>query len=227
MIGCRAALKALHRGDSDNHKRVVAYARIGTDDSLRRSINAAVIDRASAGQPTPMTRAQYDELLVQVRGRIGLIGVELQRRLDDIMAEHVLVMRKRQACRAADHEDHVRATLADVDAQLEKLVYDGFIADTPAEQFRHVPRYLKAIVTRLTNMRADPQRELRYTKELRLLTQRYERLRRSRRELADPELDQFRWLLEELRVSLFAQKLRTPMPVSIKRLNKILESAGA
>jgi len=227
MIACRPSLKALHRGDADNHKRVVAYARIGTDESLARSINAAVIDRASAGQPTPMNRSQYDELLVQVRGRIGLIGVELQRRLDDIMAEHVLVMRKRQACRVGSDEDYVRATLADVDAQLQNLIYDGFIADVPAEQFAHLPRYLKGVVTRLTHMRADPQRESRHTQELRLLSQRFERLRRTRREVADPELDQFRWLLEELRISLFAQKLRTPMPVSIKRLNKILESAGA
>ncbi|MFK7962739.1 MAG: ATP-dependent RNA helicase HrpA [Burkholderiaceae bacterium] len=227
MIACRQPLKALHRGDADNHKRVIAYARIGTDDSLKRSIDAAVIDRASAGQSVPLNRAAYDELVVQVRGRIGLIGVEVQRRLDDIMAEHVLVMRKRQASRAGHDEDYVRATLADVDTQLQHLIYDGFIADTPAEQFAHLPRYLKAIVMRLTHMRADPQREVKHTQALQQLAQRFERLRQTRRDLADPELDQFRWLLEELRVSLFAQKLRTPMPVSIKRLNKILESAGA
>ncbi len=227
IIACRSKLKSLHRSGLEGQKLIVAYARVGNDDSLRRSIDAAVVDRACAGQELPVTREQYDQLLELVRGRVSLIGAEVQRRLDDILAEYTLTMRKRQSARAAAGEDHVRMALADIDQQLERLIFDGFVASIPAEQFGHLPRYLKAIVIRLTNMRAEPQREIKYTQELKSLTQRYERLRERQRDQADPELDQFRWLLEELRVSLFAQALRTPMPVSIKRLNKILERVGA
>lgn len=227
IIACRQALKSLHRQEPSELKRMVAYSRIGTDDTLRHSVDAAVIDRACAGQAIPMNRQAFDTLLAQVRGRVVLIGSEVQRRLDDVLAEYTSVMRKRQSAKAAPREEHVRLTLADVDRQLQALIHDGFVADTPAEQFGHLPRYLKAITLRLTNMRAEPQREIRNTGELQRLSQRFDRIRANRRDVADPELDQFRWLLEELRVSLFAQSLRTPMPVSIKRLNRILERAGA
>ncbi len=226
-IACRSKLRSLHQGGLEKQKLVVAYARVGTDESLRRSLEAAVIDRACAGQEMPMTREGFEKLLTIARGRIGLIGAEVQRRLDDILAEYTLTMRKRQGAKAGPGEEHVRIALADIDNQLEQLIFDGFVAATPASQFGHLPRYLKAVVMRLTNMRAEPQREIRYTRELQNLSQRYGRLRKRQRDQSDPELDQFRWLLEELRVSLFAQSLRTPMPVSLKRLNRILERAGA
>ena len=59
--------------------------------------------------------------------------------------------------------------------------------------------------------------------EVAQLTQRWQRRRRDLRGAGDPTLDAFRWMLEELRVSLFAQSLRTPYPVSVKRLARILE----
>ena len=227
IIACRSALKSLHKGGAEQQKRIVVYARIGNDEALRRAIDAAVIDRACAGQPTPTDRSSYEALRSHVSGRIGLIGVEVLRRLDDILLEYNVAMRKRNAARAAPGEDHVRATLADIDRQLSSLINDRFIAETPAEQFTHLSRYLKGITMRLTHMRADPAREMRHIAALQNLTARYERARGNRLDVADPELDQFRWLLEELRVSLFAQSLRTPMPVSIKRLTRILERVGA
>ena len=69
--------------------------------------------------------------------------------------------------------------------------------------------------------RADPQRDAQRLAELRPLEQRYLKRVAELKGAADPRLDEFRWLLEELRVSLFAQELRTPQPVSIKRLEKV------
>jgi ATP-dependent helicase HrpA len=73
---------------------------------------------------------------------------------------------------------------------------------------------------RLDKLRADPARDTQQMAALRPLEQRYLRLTVERRGAPDARLEEFRWLLEELRVSLFAQELRTPQPVSVKRLEK-------
>ena len=89
-----------------------------------------------------------------------------------------------------------------------------------------MPRYLKAASLRIDKLRADPARDARLMAEWKSLAAPFERERsaRARSGVADPQLEEFRWLLEELRVALFAQELRTPMPVSVKRLQKIWEA---
>jgi ATP-dependent helicase HrpA len=74
---------------------------------------------------------------------------------------------------------------------------------------------------RLDKLRADPARDARALAELRPLEQRFQRRLAELKGQADVRLDEFRWLLEELRISLFAQELRTPQPVSVKRLDKV------
>ncbi|HEY1103392.1 MAG TPA: DUF3418 domain-containing protein, partial [Burkholderiaceae bacterium] len=85
---------------------------------------------------------------------------------------------------------------------------------------QHFARYLKAITARLDKWRADPARDAARLAELRPLEQRYWRLLAERKGVTDVRMQEFRWLLEELRVSFFAQELRTPQPVSVKRLEK-------
>ena len=78
----------------------------------------------------------------------------------------------------------------------------------------------KAVVLRLDKLRADPERDHARLAELKPQEQRYWRLVAERKGVTDERMEDFRWLLEELRVSFFAQELRTPQPVSIKRLEK-------
>jgi ATP-dependent helicase HrpA len=85
---------------------------------------------------------------------------------------------------------------------------------------QHFPRYLKAITLRLEKWRADPARDAARLAELRPQEQRYWRLVAERKGALDARLQELRWLIEELRVSFFAQELRTPQPVSIKRIEK-------
>jgi ATP-dependent helicase HrpA len=95
-----------------------------------------------------------------------------------------------------------------------------FLSVTPWASLHHFSRYLKAITARLDKYRADPARDAARLKELQPLEQRYTRLLAERKGVVDERLQEFRWLLEELRVSFFAQELRTPQPVSVKRLEK-------
>ena len=87
-----------------------------------------------------------------------------------------------------------------------------FIAVTPFTQLHHFARYLKAITARLDKIRADPARDGAKSAELRPS---------ERKGAVDDRMMEFKWLLEELRVSFFAQELRTPQPVSVKRLDKL------
>ena len=108
--------------------------------------------------------------------------------------------------------------------QLQQLVTKRFIAEVDFAQLAHYPRYLKAMTVRMDKLRADPARDTKLVGEWNSVAQAWQRTPRKSGPDADPKLIEFRWLLEELRVSLFAQELRTPMPVSVKRLQKVWES---
>jgi len=97
----------------------------------------------------------------------------------------------------------------------------NFVAAAPWAQLAHYARYLKAITLRLDKYRADPARDAAKLAELRPQEQRYWRLVAERKGQVDARMQELRWLLEELRVSFFAQELRTPQPVSVKRLDKL------
>ena len=109
----------------------------------------------------------------------------------------------------------------DVEEQLDALFPPDFLLAAPLSQLMHYPRYLKAIHYRLDRYRDDPKRDAERQAALTALRVPYLRALAARRGVPDPQLTDFRWLLEELRVSLYAQQLRTPMPVSVKRLERI------
>lgn len=112
--------------------------------------------------------------------------------------------------------------LNDIKAQLGNLVYPGFVRETPGEWLKELPRYLKAIEQRFDKIGAQLQRDRVWSGELAGYWEQYQaRLAKHAQEgKRDPELQTFRWMLEEYRVSLFAQQLGTKMAVSDKRLNK-------
>jgi ATP-dependent helicase HrpA len=114
-----------------------------------------------------------------------------------------------------------REQAEDIQAQLQRLVPKRFLLELPWPALQHCPRYLKAVVLRLDKFRADPARDSARLGELRPLEQRWLRRVAELKGAQHARLDEYRWLLEELRVSLFAQELRTPQPVSAKRLDKV------
>jgi ATP-dependent helicase HrpA len=131
-----------------------------------------------------------------------------------VLTDYAAAARKLKDTRAA------KEVADDVQAQLARLVGKRFVADTPWAQLAHLPRYLKGVSMRLDKWRTDPARDASRLAELRPMEQRFLRTLAERKGLADARLEEFRWLLEELRISLFAQELRTPQPVSVKRLEK-------
>jgi ATP-dependent helicase HrpA len=114
---------------------------------------------------------------------------------------------------------------ADIQSQLQGLIHKRFIADNEYSQLAHFPRYLKAINVRIEKLRGNPSRDAQLMAEWQNAASQFQRtLKNQAGKNNDPRMVEFRWMLEELRVSLFAQELRTPMPVSAKRLQKVWES---
>jgi ATP-dependent helicase HrpA len=158
------------------------------------------------------------------RPRLTLIGHELARVTAEVLTEHVALARKLAQARAWP------AAADDVQAQLAGLLPKRFIVLTPWEQLRHLPRYLRGVAMRLDKLREDPARDAKLMAEISPLTTNFRRTLSQRKGAVDARLEEFRWMLEELRVSLFAQTLRTPMPVSVKRLQKawdVIREQGA
>ena len=114
--------------------------------------------------------------------------------------------------------------LQDIRSQCEWLLGREWIARTPYERLQHLPRYLKAISVRLEKLRANPARDAQQLAQLLPLQQQWQRRLAAQQGEPDPRLEDYGWLLQELRVSLFAQELKTPVIVSVKRLEKALES---
>src|SRR5258706_11775160 len=110
-------------------------------------------------------------------------------------------------------------------ASRERLVFPGFLSRTPWERLEHLPRYLKGYALRLQKYRANAERDQKHAAALGMQWLNYETRAKADRDAGrnDARLEEFRWLIEELRVSLFAQELRTPLPVSAKRLQKFCD----
>ena len=163
----------------------------------------------------PTDAASFARRIEEGRGRLTLIANEVARMAAGILSDYAAAQRKLKDARPA------KDVADDIAAQLDRLMPKRFIDATPWPQLAHLPRYLKAITMRLDKLRADPARDAQRLAELRPIEQRFWRHLAERKGVPDARLDEFRWLLEELRVSLFAQELRTPQPVSVKRLDKV------
>ncbi|MDE2627597.1 MAG: ATP-dependent RNA helicase HrpA [Burkholderiales bacterium] len=226
----RDALKYLEKNLPDLQKMAVAYLLVGRHadgtgggnaEELREQIIEVAIERAFLAEALPTDAAAFARCIDQGRGRLTLIASEVARSAAVVLVEHTAALRKLKDARAP------KDVADDIAAQLARLVPKRFVAHTPWAQLAHLPRYLKAVVMRLDKLRADPARDAQRMSELRPLEQRYLRLLAERKGVPDPRLDEFRWLLEELRVSLYAQELRTPQPVSVKRLEKVWAQLSA
>ncbi|MBX3624248.1 MAG: ATP-dependent RNA helicase HrpA [Rhizobacter sp.] len=215
------ALKYLEKNIPDLQKMAVFYMPLGTADELRQQIVDLALDRAFLGDPLPTDAQVFRKRIDEGRGRLTLIANEVARGALAILTEYAAAARKLKDARPP------KDVADDIQAQLMRLLPKRFVLDTPWAQLAHLPRYLKGVTMRLDKLRSDPTRDATRLAEMRPLEQRYLRLMADRRGVRDARLDEFRWLLEELRVSLFAQELRTPQPVSVKRLEKALQQINA
>jgi ATP-dependent helicase HrpA len=220
MLQLREQAKYVEKGLSGLQTMALQFAGLGDASELRAELVAAAFERACMAEPLPRDVDEFGRRCDEARSRIALIAQELARLVATILAERQTLAKKLQQAKA--FPDAVR----DVEAQLARLMPKDFVTATPWERLQHFPRYLKAAGLRLDKLRTDPVRDARTAAEIAQLETLClrEEARQRKGGGIDPQLAQFRWLLEELRVQAFAQELRTPVPVSAKRLARLWQS---
>ncbi len=177
------------------------YMALGSSDDLKNQIVALTFERACLTEPLPTTPNAFKSRCGDSKARLGLVMQEVCRLVGTVLTEWQAVVKKLPAFKA-----HAAAT-QDIEAQLKRLMGKSFVSETPFERLSHYPRYLKGIQVRLDKLKSNPARDAQLMADYAPLWTNYERraIQLAKQGTVDPQIEQFRWLLEELRISLFAQ----------------------
>ncbi len=207
---------------NDEKLRLAASAYAGPRALLDDCLLAVVDEELRARHPDGLlyTRAAFDAT------RDAVSAAVMERMFDTV----ALVTRILKAAREADQAITKAASLslmsplADARSQLEALVPAGFVSTTGLDRLRHLPRYLDGIALRVRKMQDDPGRDRRFMNDYETAATAYAKAGGTVPVApdADPRLVRVRWMLEELRIALFAQELRAAEPVSPQRIAKAL-----
>ena len=187
-------------------------------DALLADVVTAICDRAFIGDdPLPRSERAYAEQVKRARVRLPAVAESAFRLLAAIAVEYHTLSQRIGAMPAGQGR-----LGGDLRAQRDALVHPGFFSRTPWSQLGHLPRYLQALDRRLSKYVENPARDAKHAQAVSELWQRYvqRHAANAAARKGEPALEAFRWQIEELKVSLFAQELRTPQPVSYKRLEK-------
>ena len=183
-------------------------------DTLRDDLTQAVCDRAFIGEDElPRNEKAFKEQIKRARSRLPAVKEALSRYLQETAAAYAELNGK-LGKHPLTHLLRLR---------LQTLLAAGFATRTPWAQWPRLPIYLKAMTLRLEKYSGNPARDAAREADIQELEQMWQEktdgLVKQGQPVSD-DLAAFKWMIEELRVSLFAQELKTPYPVSVKRLNK-------
>ena len=213
-------IRSLERKLVIDKRTMLAYAPFGRRDMLLKEMISLTLARVFLDSAEEEV---HNEALFQKRLQVGrtLLSKEVDevcRLVHQIFEHYQSVLSKLREMRVPG----LQTLQQEVRDHLDTLVFSGFLQETPAVWLKHLPRYLRAIVLRLERRVFAPQKDTQKAKEILPFWQQYHLLakKQATEKIQDPELQYYRWMLEEFRVSLFAQDLRTAMPVSPKRLEK-------
>ena len=186
-------------------------------ETMREAVIDASLMQCALFEPLPANQEQFEVRRQDAKGKLNLIAQDISRLLGEIVSLTGNVTKKLKTC--SD-----KWVLEDVKHQLKSLFFKDFLLKIGYSHLSHYPRYLNAVLVRLEKRRDEPDKDAQKMRDVTRFVTMYERELAARKGVTDSRLEEFRWMIEELRVSLFAQKLRTPMPVSVKRLDKVWSS---
>ncbi len=203
---------------------VLAYPGVGDSAALVEDVLGAAAEQAFVLDPPVRTAAEFAQRLEHGRGRLVAEADALRELLHEILPLQRALRRELETAAAKDAHAQARDELT---AQLKDLVGTRMLTDTPPQWRRHLPRYLRAAEQRWQKRGRRDHAKL--AAEARAAAARLEQWRTARVSGEPWPLGvvEYRWLLEEFRVSLFAQQLGTERPVSAKRLEQAWRQALA
>ncbi len=195
---------------------LMAWSAVGSPDALVDALVESNLALAAGKRPGLVRdEAAFSALLKDVRAELGL----LFRRQSGHLNKAIKLWS--EISRTLD-DDYYRLrpdVYNDMRSQLDDMLYEGFLHDLDPARLEHYPRYLEAMRIRLASVEKDPHRDAIRMQEIESFWQQYLQLLEQGHEY-DADVDEYRWLMEEFRVSLFAQQLGTKQKVSVQRLQK-------
>ena len=218
----RETIKALHKQLPGARDLGLLFMSIGNADDLMTQVIDLAIERSCLMEPLPTNADAFKERLNQGKPKLALIAQEVARHALASLQAYADLQKRMAQLKALSSTAH-----ADVSTQMQQLIHQRFVSDTPYEYLVHLPRYIKAAIMRIDKLRANPSRDAQCQQEWQSLANPWIKMMQAQKSYGgaiDPRLNDFRWQLEELRVALYAQELKTPTPMSSKRLQKILDS---
>jgi ATP-dependent helicase HrpA len=192
---------------------------------LSDELIALILDLTfTEGQPPIRDQASFEQRLTTNKPRLISVAQEVCALVSTILGTYQ-ALRKRLA---GITQINWMPSVLDMQAQLDALVFRGFLTAVPFERLRDYPRYLKALDQRAEKLPSAASRDRDRMQEMAPLLERWRERRAAAMaaEREDERLDEIRWMLEELRVSLFAQQLGTAYPVSVKRVERRWRELG-
>ncbi len=215
-IALVAQFKQLDKDLSRETALALKFRSFGSAEALREALIDAIATRALLGDDdTPRKLREFDKQKERAKPRVAVVKQALLREVADILDLHVQVAARLNA------KPQFTAAMRDETAHLAALVPPDFITVTAWAHLRDLTRYLRGILKRLEKLPASEVRDSRGMASVLTLQNKYLARRAQVKGELPAALDDFRWQLEELRISLFAQELKTPYPVSAKRLDKL------
>jgi len=222
MLQLGQEMQYLERTLPDIERLCLYYSTVGRCDDLRDELLLAIADRAFFdGEPSPDVRSREAFASRAEAGwrRLNAAAAEVT----DVVSQTLEAYHGLDLSLSGDFPPLWADSIRDMRDQLAHLVYRGFVIATPFEHLRDLPRYLRGISMRLQKLaNAGLTRDVQTMAEVRPLWEQYKHREARRREegTRDAGMEEFRWAIEELRVSLFAQELKAAGPVSIQRLQR-------
>lgn len=199
-------------------KTALCYATVGNRNHLIDDFITALLLRYIDENASVRSHKAFEDLYEKVRADLFDRGCELALLLNEIMLKYQGIANKLKGKFTLT----TAFVFSDEKKHLSQLVYRNFLTDTPQESLQHFPRYLDAIEYRLDKLQGNILKAQDFMNTLNEFWDRYSAMldKNKTRHRYDPALEEFRWLIEELRVSFFAQALGTTQKVSAKRLEE-------
>jgi ATP-dependent helicase HrpA len=220
MLASKQQVRYLEKHLLQNPVHLHALRSLGPRaDLLQALIQRSYVIAFHLDEALPRSEEAFRRLLEQYRSEVVAVADQLEALLCRVLGQRLALQQRLQRGFSSAADLLFRQ---DVEQQLERLIHPGFLQQTPWLQLQQLPRFLQAIEQRMEKYGTQRARDQQATRLLQQLWTRYAERKAwcERHERADEALDEYRWLLEELRVSLFAQALGTRVPVSEKRLEK-------
>jgi ATP-dependent RNA helicase HrpA len=227
MLQVRQELSYLERELGDLDRLCLYYATLGRCDDLHEDMITAIADRAFYGDTsaTPRSRAEFAAQAELGWRRLNGAAHEIR----GIVGQVLEIFHDLELKLGGEFPPMWSDSIRDMRDQLSHLVYRGFVVQTPFEWLRYLPRYLKGIALRLERLaNAGLTRDIQAMEQARPQWDRYKREAAAMRVAGGngAEIEEIRWMIEELRVSLFAQELKAVGPVSVQRIGRMWEEEG-